>query len=233
MLIKFANPPHPFAAVFGVLFTTSILLCGCKSGDGSGDSVVHSAEADGDVESAVNTTSDESSATVPTPAGDMSADDEAESVDSTELSGGEITNPKPGVNSNVSGKFNELSPEEAFVILQKGTQPQSLGGYTMTMDPGTYICRQCNAILYRSEHKFESHCGWPSFDDEVPDAVKRVPDADGRRTEIVCKNCDGHLGHVFIGERLTDKNVRHCVNSISMKFIPEGEEIPEKITAEN
>ena len=126
-------------------------------------------------------------------------------------------------------EFNPLDRNAAYVILNKGTEPAGPGGFTMTKDPGTYICRQCNARLYHSGDKFDSHCGWPSFDDEIEGAVKRAPDADGRRVEIVCANCDGHLGHVFEGERLTAKDTRHCVNSISMKFIPEGKELPAKL----
>ena len=126
-------------------------------------------------------------------------------------------------------EYNPLERDSAYVILQKGTEPRGDGGYTLTKEPGTYICRQCNAQLYGSDDKFESHCGWPSFDDEIDGAVKRVPDADGRRVEIVCANCDGHLGHVFEGERFTAKNTRHCVNSISMKFVPEGKELPAKL----
>lgn len=125
--------------------------------------------------------------------------------------------------------YNKLNDEESYIILKKGTERPGTGQLLKNKSKGTYICKRCNAALYKSEHKFDSGCGWPSFDDEIKDAVRRDTDADGRRTEILCKNCGGHLGHVFLGERYTSKNTRHCVNSLSMKFVAEGGKLPAKI----
>ncbi len=115
-------------------------------------------------------------------------------------------------------KFNELSNEERHIIIEKGTEPPFSGIYNEHFKKGVYHCKHCDSPLYRSESKFRSHCGWPSFDDEIEGSVARVRDADGRRIEILCANCGGHLGHVFEGERYTEKNTRHCVNSLSMHF---------------
>ncbi len=122
--------------------------------------------------------------------------------------------------------YNNLTPEEKFIIEEKGVERPFSGEYNDFYLLGTFICRKCNAPLFSSEAKFDAGCGWPVFDDNFPNAVKRVTDADDERTEIQCAACGGHLGHVFEGERFTEKNTRHCVNSLSIKFIKEGSELP-------
>ncbi|XHH10495.1 MAG: methionine-R-sulfoxide reductase [Candidatus Bathyarchaeia archaeon] len=122
---------------------------------------------------------------------------------------------------NPQSKNKELTSEEKSVIEDKATEAPFTGKYYAFWEKGTYICRRCGASLYRSENKFEADCGWPSFDQEISGAVKRFPDPDGRRVEIQCANCGAHLGHVFTGEHFTEKNTRHCVNSISMEFVPD------------
>ena len=122
---------------------------------------------------------------------------------------------------NVKGSnYNTLSAQERYVIESKGTEPPFTGEYDDFYEQGVYICRRCNAELYRSDDKFDAHCGWPSFDQEISGAVKHLPDPDGMRTEVECVNCGGHLGHVFLGEGFTATNSRHCINSLSMKFVP-------------
>ncbi|MBX3422295.1 MAG: methionine-R-sulfoxide reductase [Pirellulaceae bacterium] len=125
------------------------------------------------------------------------------------------------------GTFNKLDEFESWVLVHKGTERAFTGEFWNHKAQGTYICRRCNAPLYNSSDKFDSQCGWPSFDDEIPDTVTRVPDKDGYRIEIVCSNCGGHLGHVFNGEGFTRKNTRHCVNSVSIKFVPSDQPLPD------
>ena len=120
-------------------------------------------------------------------------------------------------------KFNPLSAEERYIIESKGTEAPFTGEYDDFYETGTYICRRCNAALYRSKDKFDAQCGWPAFDQEIPGAVNNLPDPDGSRVEVECANCGGHLGHVFFGEGFTPTSARHCVNSLSMKFISADE----------
>ena len=119
-----------------------------------------------------------------------------------------------------SSTYNPLSAEQRYVIEDGGTERPFTGEYDDFYEEGVYVCRRCNAELYQSDDKFDAHCGWPAFDQEIPGAVNRLADPDGQRIEIQCADCGCHLGHVFLGERLTEKNTRHCVNSLSMKFVP-------------
>ena len=185
-----------------IFLGAALVTAGCASGDSADISAQHSAEQ------LQETASGETLTSTSTTQGDAAVSDTIE---------------------NLPGQYNRLTEFESDVILKKGTERAGVGEYTDLKDPGTYICRQCNTPLYKANHKFSSHCGWPSFDDEIEGAVERHPDVDGSRTEIVCRNCGGHLGHVFLGEGYTDKNTRHCVNSVSMKFIPEGKSLPSPI----
>lgn len=122
-----------------------------------------------------------------------------------------------------NANYNALTAEESYVIENKGTEPPFAGEYDDFYQKGVYLCRRCDAELYRSDDKFDAHCGWPAFDQEIAGAVRHLPDPDGMRTEIECASCGGHLGHVFVGEGFTSTNARHCVNSISMRFVPSSE----------
>ena len=119
----------------------------------------------------------------------------------------------------MKNEWNKLTPEESRIIVDKGTEMPFSGQYLNEKRKGYFACRRCNSKLYNSKDKFDSGCGWPSFDDEIKGAIERIPDKDGLRTEIVCNNCKAHLGHVFLGEKLTEKDTRHCVNSLSIKFV--------------
>ena len=121
-------------------------------------------------------------------------------------------------------QLNRLTPEEERVIVHKGTEPPFTGKYDNLFEQGIYVCRRCNTPLYCSSDKFDAGCGWPSFHQEIPGRVKRIPDTDGVRTEIMCAACGAHLGHVFTGEGLTHQNTRHCVNSLSLRFLPRERE---------
>lgn len=134
---------------------------------------------------------------------------------------GLMTSAATAENKETDMSWNKLTPEEERVIAHKGTERAFTGEYWNHKEDGTYVCRRCDNPLFHSGAKFNSGTGWPSFDDEIDGAVKRLPDGDGMRTEIVCASCDGHLGHVFMNEGFTSKNTRHCVNSISLNFIPE------------
>ncbi|MDN5846120.1 MAG: methionine-R-sulfoxide reductase [Candidatus Nitrosocosmicus sp.] len=125
--------------------------------------------------------------------------------------------------------YNKLSPEEERIIVNKATESPFRGKYDNFYEDGTFICRRCNTPLFSSKSKFDAGCGWPSFDESFQKAIKRIPDPDGIRTEIQCENCSAHLGHEFLGEHLTDKNTRECVNSLSIHFIPKGKELPKII----
>ena len=125
--------------------------------------------------------------------------------------------------------YNQLNSAEERVIVDKATEPPFTGEYDNFYKDGTYICRRCNMPLFSSKSKFKSGCGWPSFDEYFPNAIRHIPDPDGIRVEIECANCNAHLGHEFLGEGLTDKNRRECVNSLSIRFIPKDKELPKKI----
>jgi len=126
--------------------------------------------------------------------------------------------------------YNPLTPKEEYVIAAKGTEAPFSGEYDDFYEDGTFICRRCHTPLFSAKAKFDAHCGWPAFDDTFENAVTEKTDADGQRTEILCTHCDAHLGHVFTGENITEKNTRHCVNSLSIKFIAAEKELPKILT---
>jgi peptide-methionine (R)-S-oxide reductase len=125
--------------------------------------------------------------------------------------------------------YNKLTPEEERIIVNKATESPFIGKYDNFYEDGTFICRRCNNPLFSSKSKFDAGCGWPSFDESFLNALKRTPDVDGIRTEIQCENCGAHLGHEFLGEHLTDKNTRECINSLSLHFVPKEKELPKII----
>ncbi len=126
--------------------------------------------------------------------------------------------------------YNKLTSQEADIIENKGTEAPFSGEYDDFYEDGVFICKKCNTPLFGSEAKFDAGCGWPAFDEAYPDALLRIPDSDGKRTEIQCANCGAHLGHEFVGEHLSEKNTRHCVNSLSIKFIPKSQKMPEALS---
>ncbi len=125
--------------------------------------------------------------------------------------------------------FNKLTSQEEDIIVGKGTEAPFSGEYDNFYEDGIFVCRRCNAPLFSSQSKFDAGCGWPAFDEEFPNSLIRIPDVDNERTEIQCANCGAHLGHEFLGEHLTEKNTRHCVNSLSMHFIPKDQDLPKVI----
>jgi peptide-methionine (R)-S-oxide reductase len=206
--------PHP-----SIAFARSLLLLVALVPIGCGAPVQRHA-----AEPAVAAAASEPVAPAASPATQTSTD--APPTDPTSTDPTSMPTPQP-----TDPAYNPLTSKEAYVILQKGTERAGTGEFTDHEAEGTYVCRQCNAALYRSADKFHSGCGWPSFDAEIAGAVERHDDSSHgmERIEIVCANCKGHLGHVFHGERMTDKNTRHCVNSISMRFVAAGQDLPPPI----